>query len=61
MVDIATKKLFGRVLPTEHRTAVCTFLGVRPLTPLTTSSAALTWRLRSWVALLLDTPYHLYR
>jgi uncharacterized protein (DUF1800 family) len=61
MVDMASKKLFWRVLPSEHRTAVCTFLGARPLTPLAKDSAALTWRLRSWVALLLDTPYHLYR
>ena len=61
MVDIASKKLFYRVLPSEHRTAVCTFLGARPLSPLSTDSSALTWRLRSWVSLLLDTPYHLYR
>jgi hypothetical protein len=61
MVDIASKKLFSRVLPSEHRTAICTFLGARPLSPLSTDSSALTWRLRSWVSLLLDTPYHLYR
>ncbi len=61
MVDKASTKLFGRILPTAHRNAVITFLGAKPLSPLTPTSSALTWRLRSWVALILDTPYHLYR
>lgn len=61
MVDRASTALFGRTLPTAHRNAVITFLRAKPLTPLTPTSSALTWRLRSWVALLLDTPYHLYR
>ncbi len=61
MVDRASTKLFGRILPTAHRNAVITFLDAKPLSPLTPTSSALTWRLRSWVALMLDTPYHLYR
>ncbi|MGE0819069.1 MAG: DUF1800 domain-containing protein [Candidatus Nanopelagicales bacterium] len=61
MVDKASTKLFGRILPTAHRDAVLAFLGARALTPLTANSSALTWRMGSWVALLLDTPYHLYR
>lgn len=61
MVDKASTKLFGRILPTPHRDAVITFLGAKPLSPLNPDSSVLTWRLRSWVSLLLDTPYHLYR
>jgi len=65
LVDAASKRLFGRTLAAPHRNAIFKFLGVSAGTPVHNSqnniSPAIDYRLGDWVALLLDSPYHLYR
>jgi uncharacterized protein (DUF1800 family) len=65
LIDAASKRLFGRTLSTTHRNAILTFLGVTASTPVSTKannvSPSIDWQLGSWVSLLLDSPYHLYR
>ncbi|GAB3598374.1 hypothetical protein GCM10027446_28430 [Angustibacter peucedani] len=61
LVDDVARRLFGRTLGSAGNAAVLTFLGVTASTPLTSSSAAVTWRLGEWVSLLLDSPFHVYR
>jgi uncharacterized protein (DUF1800 family) len=61
LVDDIALRLFGRKTTDAHRTAVLTFIGATPATALTSSSAAVTWRLGDLVTLLLDSPYHSYR
>jgi uncharacterized protein (DUF1800 family) len=61
LVSALGYRLHQRRLTTAHRDAICAFLQVRPSTPLTSQSAALTWRLPYVVALLLDAPATLLR
>ena len=61
LVDGAAHRLFGASLRPEHQTAVLTFIGAAATDPVTFSSDAVTWQLPYWIALLLDSPYHVYR
>jgi uncharacterized protein (DUF1800 family) len=61
LVDGVARRLFGRSLAGADRATVLTFLGVSGGTALTGRSPAVTWQLGSWVSLLLDSPYHVYR
>jgi hypothetical protein len=58
LVDALARRLVQRNLPAAHRDAICSFLGVSASTPLASSSAAVGWRLREVVALILDSPHH---
>ena len=58
LVDVLSKRLVFRTLPTAHRAAALAFLGVTGATPLDDDDAAVTWRLPYLVALILDTPSH---
>lgn len=57
LVDALALRLVFRPLSTTHRAAILTYLQVTAGTPVTTSSAATTWRLPRIVALVLDSPY----
>jgi len=58
LVDAVAKVLVFRKLATAHRDAVLTFLGKAADDALSKGDAAVTWRLPSLVALILDSPYH---
>ena len=58
LVDALSRRLVQRILPAAHRSAICSFLGVAPGTPLLADSAAVRWRLPEVVALILDSPHH---
>jgi uncharacterized protein (DUF1800 family) len=60
-VDAVARALFGRVLLPAHRDAALAFLGTTATAPMTTTSAAITYRLASFVTMLLDTPYQTTR
>lgn len=57
LVDALAKRLLFRTMSKAHRDAVLGFLGVNANTPLSADSEAVTWRLSSVVALILDSPY----
>ena len=61
LVDAAAHRLFGVSLRSEHQTAVLTFIGAAAADPVTFGSDAVNWQLPYWIALLLDSPYHVYR
>jgi uncharacterized protein (DUF1800 family) len=61
LVDAVSRALFGRVLLPAHRAAALTFLGRAAADPVTTTSAAITYRLPTLVTMLLDTPYQTTR
>jgi uncharacterized protein (DUF1800 family) len=57
LVDQVATNLFGRVLAPEHKAAVLAFLGVADTKPVSSSSAAASYGLNSFVSVLLDSPY----
>jgi hypothetical protein len=57
LIEALAKRLLFRTMSKAHRDAVLGFLGVSANTPLTADSEAMTWRLSSVVALILDSPY----
>jgi hypothetical protein len=61
LVDALSKRLLFRTMSKAHRDAVLGFLGVNATTRLSADSEAVTWRLSSVVALILDSPYHQVR
>ena len=61
LVDTLSKRLVFRTLGPAHRAAVMDFLGVQAHDPVTSSSAAVTWRLSGLVSLILSSPYHVLR
>ena len=61
LVDLVATNLFGRPLAAAHKTAVLAFLGVAPEKAVAANSAAVTYSLSSFVAVLLDSPYHSLR
>ncbi|MGL4172888.1 MAG: DUF1800 domain-containing protein [Actinomycetota bacterium] len=61
LVDKVATTLFGRTLSATDRAAVLTFLNVSESTQVTATSAAVTWQFYEWIALLLSSPYHMYR
>ncbi len=56
-VDAIALKLLGRLMASEHRHAVLTFLGKTAQSPANAGSAIYGWRLPHVVALILDSPY----
>ncbi len=58
LIQALAKRLVFRTLSTEHRDALLTFLGAAASDPVTSSSAAVGWRLPYLVALILDSPYY---
>jgi hypothetical protein len=61
LIDALSRRLLFRTMSEAHRDAVLGFLGVGAHTPLSADSEAVTWRLSSVVALILDSPYHQVR
>jgi uncharacterized protein (DUF1800 family) len=61
LVDALSRRLLFRTMSRAHRDAVLGFLGVAAGTPLGPDDEAVTWRLESVVALILDSPYHQVR
>jgi uncharacterized protein (DUF1800 family) len=61
LVAAAAKRFFGTSLRAEHQAAVLAFIGAAASDPVTGTSDAVAWQLPDWVALLLDSPYHVYR
>ncbi len=61
LIDALSERLLFRAMSARHRDAVLGFLGVSADTPLSADSEAVTWRLSSVVALILDSPYHQVR
>jgi uncharacterized protein (DUF1800 family) len=66
LLDVLSKRLLHRSLPTGQKQAICTFLSdgsttLTPSTALPADGAALGWRLPFVVALLLDSPLHAIR
>jgi uncharacterized protein (DUF1800 family) len=61
LVDALAKRLVFRTLAPKHKSAVLKFLGKNSATPLSTSDAAVGWRLPYVIALILDSPYHAVR
>lgn len=61
LVDQVAMRLFGRTLTAEHRAAVLAFLGVAADKTVSSSSAAASYGLNSFVSVLLDSPYHSVR
>ena len=57
LVDALAMRLVFRPLGSAHRAAVLTFLEVGAGTVLTPTSPAVTWRLATAAALILDSPY----
>jgi uncharacterized protein (DUF1800 family) len=58
LIDALAKALVYRKLSVAHRAVVLDFLGRKSSDPVTSSSAAVGWRLPYVVALILDSPYH---
>lgn len=56
LVDALATRLLHGPLPTAKRDAVCAFLDKTAAAPLSTTDAAVGWRLPYVVALVLDTP-----
>ncbi len=62
VVQAVARRMFGLALPTDHRDAVCAFLGVKAATTLDSRRWLMDdGALNRWVALLLDSPYGLMR
>jgi uncharacterized protein (DUF1800 family) len=61
LVDHVATNLFGQPVSAAHKTAVLAFLGVAATKPVSSGSAAVTWALSSFVAVLLDSPYQSLR
>ena len=61
LVDQVATNLFGRTLAAEHKAAVLAFLGVTAAKPVSSSSAAVSYALNSFVAVLMDSPYQTLR
>ena len=57
LVDVLAQRLVFRALTPPHRAAILRFLEVGASTPVTATSAAVTWRLPWVAALILDSPY----
>ena len=61
LVDALAQRLVFRKLSAAHKAAVLTFLEKNSATPLTSTDAAVGWRLPYVIALILDSPYHAVR
>jgi uncharacterized protein (DUF1800 family) len=57
-VDVLAQRLVFRKLTGQHRNAVLGFLGHQASDRLSSTDAAVGWRLPYVVALILDSPYH---
>ncbi|WP_433617348.1 DUF1800 domain-containing protein [Dactylosporangium sp. CA-139114] len=60
-VDALARRLVGQPLAPAHSAALLSFLGKAATAPLKATDAAATGRLPHLIALILDSPYHLYR
>ncbi|WP_433076216.1 DUF1800 domain-containing protein [Dactylosporangium sp. CA-052675] len=60
-VDALAGRLVGQPLAPAHSAALLSFLGKAASAPLKATDAAATGRLPHLIALILDSPYHLYR
>jgi len=61
LVDVIATNLFGRTLNPDHKAAMLAFLGVADTKTVSSSSAAVTYALSSFVAVLMDSPYQTLR
>jgi uncharacterized protein (DUF1800 family) len=61
LLDVIATNLLGRPLIRPHAQAILNFLGVHATTPVEYGSGAVTWQLSSIIALMLDSPYLMYR
>jgi uncharacterized protein (DUF1800 family) len=61
LVDQVAINLFGRTLAPAHKAAVLAFLGVTADKAVSSSSAAVSYSLNSFVAVLMDSPYQTLR
>jgi uncharacterized protein (DUF1800 family) len=61
LVDLVATNLFGAPLSAAHKAAILTFLGVTDTKTVSSSSAAVTYSLSSFVAVLMDSPYQTLR
>jgi len=61
LVDRIATNLFGRTLNADHKAAMLAFLGVADTKPVSSNSAAVTYSLSSFVAVLMDSPYQTLR
>jgi uncharacterized protein (DUF1800 family) len=61
LVDLVASRLFGRPLSAAHKASLLTFLGATDSKALSSSSAAVSWNLPNFVAVLLDSPYQMLR
>ena len=60
-VDALARRLLQQNMRAEHKTAVLTFLAKNAGDTLKSTDAAVTWKLGSVVALILNSPYHALR
>lgn len=58
LVDVLAKRLVFRTLRPEHKRVVLAFLDRKASDPVDRHSYAVTWKLPSLAALILDSPYH---
>ncbi|GIE47686.1 hypothetical protein Ani05nite_12200 [Amorphoplanes nipponensis] len=61
LIDALARRLFGRTLPAEHRSALAAYFGKTAGTALRPSDSAVGWRLPQLVALMLNSPYFAVR
>ncbi|GAA2343655.1 DUF1800 domain-containing protein [Dactylosporangium salmoneum] len=60
-VDALAQRLVGQKLQAAHTAALCSFVGKTPTSALKATDPALNGRLPHLIALILDSPYFLYR
>jgi hypothetical protein len=61
LLAVLSARVRGRSVTVVERDAICAFLGVSPTARVRADSEAVTWRLSSVVALLLDSPTQMLR
>ena len=61
LVDLVATNLFGAPLSATHKAAMLAFLGVADTKTVSSNSAAVTYSLSSFVAVLMDSPYQTLR
>ena len=61
LVDLVASRLFGRPLSAAHKASMLTFLGATDSKALSSNSAAVSWNLPNFVAVLMDSPYQMLR
>lgn len=60
-VDTLGQRLFEQPVAAAHKDALLAYLGRSAADPVRSTSSSVGWRLPYNVAVLLDSPYHLYR